>query len=107
MFPKGGDGFFGRFQIALFAFVGVELIGTMAAETKDPEKNLPKAVSDDSNPYHFVLCLVIICSDVGDTVESNPCGSKPVRFTIFTCGYPNFSHHYELGGAVFSDVFNE
>ncbi len=107
MFPKGGSGFLAGFQIALFAFVGVELIGTMAAETKDPEKNLPESSECDSNPYHFVLCLVIICGDVGDAVESNSCGSKPVRFTIFTCGYSNFSHHYELGGAVFSDVFNE
>ncbi len=38
-FPKGLSGFFAGFQIAVFAFVGIELVGTTAAETKDPEKN--------------------------------------------------------------------
>ena len=36
-FPKGISGFFAGFQIAVFAFVGIELVGTTAAETKDPE----------------------------------------------------------------------
>ena len=45
MFPTGLTGFLAGFQIAIFAFVGVELVGTTAAETKDPEKNLPKAVN--------------------------------------------------------------
>ncbi len=35
-FPKGLSGFFAGFQIAVFAFVGIELVGTTAAETKDP-----------------------------------------------------------------------
>lgn len=33
-FPKGLSGFFAGFQIAVFAFVGIELVGTTAAETK-------------------------------------------------------------------------
>lgn len=45
MFPTGLQGFLGGFQIAIFAFIGIELVGTTAAETKDPEKNLPKAVN--------------------------------------------------------------
>ena len=32
-FPKGLSGFFAGFQIAVFAFVGIELVGTTAAET--------------------------------------------------------------------------
>ena len=64
MFPKGFDGFLAGFQIAIFAFVGVELVGTTAAETKDPEKNLPKAVN--SIPIRiivfYVLALVIVMS---------------------------------------------
>jgi len=64
MFPKGGDGFLAGFQIALFAFVGVELIGTMAAETKDPEKNLPKAVNAIPTRIilFYVLALFIVMS---------------------------------------------
>lgn len=57
MFPQGGNGFLAGFQIALFAFVGVELLGTMAAETKDPEKNLPKAVN--AIPTRIILFYVL------------------------------------------------
>lgn len=57
MFPKGATGFLAGFQIALFAFVGVELIGTMAAETKDPEKNLPKAIN--AIPTRIILFYVL------------------------------------------------
>lgn len=64
MFPTGMHGFLAGFQIAIFAFVGVELVGTTAAETKDPEKNLPKAVN--SIPiriiFFYVLALVIVMS---------------------------------------------
>lgn len=38
-FPKGLSGFFAGFQIAVFAFVGIELVGTTAAETKDPRNH--------------------------------------------------------------------
>ncbi len=57
MFPKGAMGFLAGFQIAMFAFVGVELLGTMAAETKDPEKNLPKAVN--AIPTRIILFYVL------------------------------------------------
>ena len=57
MFPKGAGGFLAGFQIALFAFVGVELLGTMADETKDPEKNLPKAVN--AIPTRIILFYVL------------------------------------------------
>jgi D-serine/D-alanine/glycine transporter len=64
MFPTGMSGFLAGFQIAIFAFVGVELVGTTAAETKDPERNLPKAVN--SIPiriiFFYVLALVIVMS---------------------------------------------
>ncbi|MBF0721088.1 D-serine/D-alanine/glycine transporter [Sanguibacter inulinus] len=52
-FPHGVSGFLAGFQIALFAFVGIELVGTAAAETKDPEKNLPRAIN--SIPIRIVL----------------------------------------------------
>lgn len=44
MFPQGFMGFVAGFQIAVFAFVGIELVGTTAAEAKDPEKTLPRAI---------------------------------------------------------------
>lgn len=57
MFPKGLDGFLAGFQIAVFAFVGVELIGTTAAETKDPHQNLPKAIN--AIPVRIILFYVL------------------------------------------------
>ena len=45
MFPHGFMGFVAGFQIAVFAFVGIELVGTAAAETKNPGRNLPKAIN--------------------------------------------------------------
>lgn len=52
-FPNGFWGFVAGFQIAVFAFVGIELVGTAAAETEDPHRTLPKAIN--SIPIRIVL----------------------------------------------------
>ncbi|MBB3227703.1 D-serine/D-alanine/glycine transporter [Luteibacter sp. Sphag1AF] len=57
MFPMGLSGFFAGFQIAVFAFVGIELVGTTAAETADPTRNLPKAIN--SIPVRIILFYVL------------------------------------------------
>lgn len=57
MFPNGLTGFLAGFQIAIFAFVGIELVGTTAAETKDPERNLPKAIN--AIPIRVILFYVL------------------------------------------------
>ncbi|EZI57347.1 amino acid permease family protein [Acinetobacter baumannii 25442_7] len=57
LFPKGVSGFLAGFQIAVFAFIGVELIGTTAAETKDPQTNLPKAIN--AIPVRIILFYVL------------------------------------------------
>ncbi|MEI7717213.1 MAG: amino acid permease [Mycobacterium sp.] len=44
-FATGFAGMVGGFQIATFAFVGAELIGTAAAETANPRYTLPRAVN--------------------------------------------------------------
>ncbi|MFV0457998.1 MAG: amino acid permease [Actinomycetales bacterium] len=63
-FPTGATGFLAAFQIAIFAFVGVELVGTMAAETENPHKTLPRAIN--AIPVRimvfYVLALVVIVS---------------------------------------------
>ena len=56
MFPHGAMGFILGFQIAIFAFGGVELVGTTAAETKDPEKVMPRAIN--SIPIRVMLFYV-------------------------------------------------
>jgi len=57
VFPMGLAGFFAGFQIAVFAFVGIELVGTTAAETADPERNLPKAIN--SIPIRIIVFYVL------------------------------------------------
>lgn len=44
-FPTGITGFFLGFQLAIFSFIGVELVGTTAAETENPHRNLPRAIN--------------------------------------------------------------
>ena len=44
-FPNGVSGFLLAFQMVVFAFVGVELVGVTAAETADPKKNIPSAIN--------------------------------------------------------------
>lgn len=56
MFPHGVAGFVLGFQIAIFAFAGIELVGTAAAETKDPERNLPRAIN--TIPVRLLLFYV-------------------------------------------------
>jgi D-serine/D-alanine/glycine transporter len=45
-FPNGASGFVLAFQMAVFSFVGIELVGVTAGEAMDPEKTLPKAINN-------------------------------------------------------------
>lgn len=45
-FATGGKGFILSFQMVTFAFAGVELVGLVAGETKDPHTVLPKAINN-------------------------------------------------------------
>ncbi|WP_081099507.1 D-serine/D-alanine/glycine transporter [Corynebacterium glutamicum] len=56
-FPNGITGFLAGFQIAIFAFVGIELAGTAAAETENPTKTLPRAIN--SIPIRIVVFYVL------------------------------------------------
>nr|WP_314568108.1 amino acid permease [uncultured Pseudomonas sp.] len=56
-FPNGLFGFFAGFQMAIFSFAGTELIGTAAAETRSPERTLPKAIN--SIPLRIILFYVL------------------------------------------------
>ncbi len=58
LFPKGLSGFFAGFQIAVFAFVGIELVGTTAAETRNPQKVLPRAI----NAIPLRIIMFYVCS---------------------------------------------
>lgn len=45
-FPHGSNGFILSFQMVVFAFVGIEMVGLTAGETEDPEKVMPKAINN-------------------------------------------------------------
>ena len=34
------------FQMAIYSFIGIELIGVTAGETKDRDKTIPKAINN-------------------------------------------------------------
>lgn len=77
VFPYGLTGFLAGFQIAIFAFVGIELVGTTAAETKDPHKSLPKAIN--SIPLRILLfyvgslvCIIAVTSWAQVSPEKSP-----------------------------------
>jgi len=43
--PNGMSGFFYSFQMVIFAYVGVEIVGVSAAETSNPQRNIPSAIN--------------------------------------------------------------
>ncbi|WP_431813522.1 amino acid permease [Kocuria sp. cx-455] len=55
-FPNGAMGVVAGFQIAVFAFVGLELVGTTAAEARNPRKTLPRAIN--SVPVRILIFYV-------------------------------------------------
>ncbi|RMN40293.1 D-serine/D-alanine/glycine:proton symporter, AAT family [Pseudomonas syringae] len=88
MFPFGLSGFFAGFQIAIFSFAGIEVIGTTAAEAHDPHKTLPRAVN--SIPVRvlifYVLSLVSIIS-VSSWAQVSP-GKSPFVQLFVHAGLP-------------------
>lgn len=88
VFPHGLSGFFAGFQIAIFSFAGTELIGTTAAEAKDPERTLPKAIN--TIPFRillfYVLALVCIISVV--SWAEVPSNRSPFVELFLLAGFP-------------------
>ncbi|WEG74019.1 amino acid permease [Vagococcus intermedius] len=85
-FPNGLSGFLLGFQLAVFSFVGVELVGLTAGETKDPEIVIPKAINNI--PIRIILfyigsLFVIMCIQPWDTIASE---SSPFVTVFSTIG---------------------
>lgn len=57
IFAKGPKGFLLGFQMVIFSFIGVELIGLTAAEAKEPKKTITRAV--DQLPIRIILFYVL------------------------------------------------
>lgn len=63
-FPNGVNGFILSFQMVVFAFTGIELVGLTAGETENPEYVIPKAINNI--PIRIIIfyvgALVVIMS---------------------------------------------
>lgn len=68
VFPNGISGFLLSFQMVVFAFVGVELVGVSAAETSNPEKLSHRRLIKYLYEFYFstwVLLLPYYASTLG------------------------------------------
>lgn len=96
MFPHGAAGFLMSFQIAVYSFIGIELIGVTAGETKNPEKTIPKAINNV--PIRILLFYIgglLVIMSVIPWFKVDPDSSPFVKlFTIigvpFAAGIVNF-----------------
>ena len=55
-FPNGASGFFMSFQMAIFSFIGIELIGITAGETKNPHETIPQAINNV--PFRILIFYI-------------------------------------------------
>ena len=88
LFPNGVGGFLLAFQMVVFAFVGVELVGVTAAETADPKKNIPSAIN--KIPVRILLfyvgaLFVILCINPWHTMDAS---SSPFVQVFALAGIP-------------------
>lgn len=96
MFPHGVAGFLMSFQIAVYSFIGIELIGVTAGETKNPEKTIPKAINNV--PIRILLFYIgglLVIMSVIPWFKVDPDSSPFVKlFTLigvpFAAGIVNF-----------------
>ena len=88
-FPKGIDGVVAGFRTAIFAFVGLEIVGTTCAEAKDPAKIMPKAIN--AIPIRillFYLGTLLVLMTVTPWSEISPDHSPFVgMFTLVGMGF--------------------
>lgn len=88
LFPNGVSGFLLSFQMVVFAYVGVELVGVSAAETANPEKNIPSAIN--KIPFRilfFYVGALIILLSINPWTELNASESPFVK-TFSLIGIP-------------------
>ncbi|MBU7594183.1 amino acid permease [Metabacillus halosaccharovorans] len=88
IFPNGISGFLLSFQMVLFAFVGVELVGVSAAETANPRKNIPSAINKiPLRILFFYIGSIIILLCINPWTELNAEESPFVK-TFSLIGIP-------------------
>ncbi len=88
LFPNGVSGFLLSFQMVIFAYVGVELVGVSAAETSNPEKNIPSAINKiPLRILFFYVGALIVLLFINPWMELNAAESPFVK-TFSLVGIP-------------------
>jgi D-serine/D-alanine/glycine transporter len=88
LFPNGVTGFLLSFQMVVFAFVGVELVGVAAAETSNPRKNIPSAINKiPLRILFFYVGALIVLLCINPWTELNAMESPFVK-TFSLIGIP-------------------
>ncbi len=83
MFPNGINGFILSFQMVVFAFVGIELVGLTAGETEDPEKVIPKAINNiPIRVLIFYIGALIVIMSIYPWNAINPAKSPFVQVFV-------------------------
>ena len=111
-FPNGTMGFILSFQMVVFAFTGIELVGLTAGETEDPEKVIPMAINNI--PLRIILFYVgslAIIMSIYPWTAVNPAASPFVA--VFTAvgitaaaGIVNFVVLTSAASATNSGIFS-
>lgn len=86
IFPLGLSGFVLGFQMGIFSFIGVELVGTASAETENPRATLPKAINSIIARiliFYIGALAIIMCVTPWDEVEP---GKSPFVTTFGIAG---------------------
>lgn len=110
-FPNGMTGFLLSFQMAIFSFIGIELIGITAGETKNPHKTIPQAINNV--PYRILIFYVGSLAVVMSVVpwdKLNPADSPYVKLfglvgIPFAAGVINFVVLTAAASACNSGIF--
>lgn len=88
LFPNGVSGFLLSFQMVIFAYVGVELVGVSAAETSNPQKNIPSAINKiPLRILFFYVGALIVLLFINPWMELNAAESPFVK-TFSLVGIP-------------------
>jgi amino acid transporter, AAT family len=72
--PNGIDGLWGAMIVVIFSFYGVEVISVTAAEARDPERSLPRAIR--AMVARLTLFYIVAIAIVVTVVPWNQAGSQ-------------------------------
>lgn len=78
--PTGIKGFILSFSLVMFAFGGIEIVGLTAGETKNPDKDIPKAIN--SIPFRIMLFYVLALGTILCLFPWNKIGTGESPFVL-------------------------